>query len=90
VHEVMDVAQRLVSTAKQLNQVLEQLGEELTMEDRVNLAELNAEFVQQVRETDERAKKVAEDLHQYLLRKGVEPRAANDRRVAARDRRWRP
>jgi len=89
-HEVLDIAQRLVATARLLNRVLDHVGKELTMAELILLADLNEEFIRQVRETDDRSKKVAEDLHQYLLRKGVEPRSEGDRRVSARDRRWRP
>jgi hypothetical protein len=91
-HDTIAIAQKLLSTARALNQLVTHINSELTMAELVILSDLNEEFVTQTRDIDIQTRAIADNLHRYviergLLEKGFDMRSRADRRTSTRDRR---
>lgn len=87
-HQTLIVAQRLLSSARMLNLLITDTRAQLSMAELVILSELNEEFNKHMLEIDVNSRGIADDLHKFILSRGLEPRSGVERRSVERgDRR---
>jgi len=80
------VMYRLMSTARQLSDLLIYVNKELELNDLIVLDEMNREFEKQIELIESSARETSERLHQMILAKGLEPRHLAERRIKSNRR----
>jgi len=70
-----------MTNARQLNDLLIHIGEDLELNDLITLNDLNTKFEHEIGEIESRAHELSEKIHQMILDHGKDARELPDRRI---------